>query len=708
MRTLAGAVLALTAATLVRAPSAQATTAADICPDPMTDPCLLETVVTVTPGSTLDFGTRAFVIKAPDGRLDVGTGDTVTITAGSMTVEAGPGGRLRSDGECTINIDVAGAFAVAQGVGVSSVAIDLSAKAAAETPCALNVTAGGDTTIAAEIQARGNVGTNDTFASAGGDLFFQSAGRLTVSDRITVTGPVFGGFVELDAPSIEVAEGGSIDASDMSGEGDILLDADDALTMRGKLDVDGNGERPEVGCDGGSIVLLAGGDITIAGAVSGTGATSGEGCFGGSLEMTAGRDVLVNARIDFSAGANGQGGFVEEIVAGRDFLQTAPILVNAGRIEGSGGVITIRAARRLHAGALLDLSGGSLYDPERGALNGAGALVLQAGESLEVAAEVDADGADFGSVLFTTASDASTDIPGRIVVTGDVHALSSALEDFSADVSLEACDIEIATGGSVTKAGPASRILLRASGSTRIAGTLDADSGTNELQYRDLSRPPLILPGASLTPAPLITATPADPLRPCACTLDAGAPGLLCNDGNPCTQETCDAELGCTSVPLAGEGIAGCDDGNVCTGRETCEALACVKGPAPAADDGDPCTDDGVCDPLSGYPRTPKTGLEAAACRMDRIEAALAVADIPEDLTLKAFDKIGGLARSIRSLVRRADKATGRRRAKLLRGARRKVARLERLVVSPKSHVSPALAQLFNVATSETRAVLGF
>jgi hypothetical protein len=242
----------------------------------------------------------------------------------------------------------------------------------------------------------------------------------------------------------------------------------------------------------------------------------------------------------------------------------------------------------------------------------------------------------------------------------------------------------------------------------RIAGALDAGSGTNELHYRDLSRPPLILAGASLTPPPLITATPADPLRPCACTLDAGAPGLLCNDGNPCTQETCDAELGCTSVPLAGEGVAGCDDGNVCTGRETCEALACVKGSAPVADDGDPCTDDGVCDPLTGYPRTPKTGLEAAACRMDRIEAALTVANIPGDLTLKAFDKIGNLARKIRSLVRAADQAGGKRRAKLLRAARKKVARLERLVVSPKSHVSPALAELFNVATSETRAVLGF
>ena len=704
MRTFAVAVLALAAATLLRAPIAEATTAADICQDPMADPCLLEKVVTVTPGSTLDFGTRAFVIKAPGGRLDVGSGSSLSITAGSMTIESGPGGRLRGEGNCTIDIHVAGAFALTQAAGVSSVGIDLSAAVNADTPCTLNVTAGGDTTIGGGIRARGNVGNPES--ASGGELLFRSATRIIVSDRVVVSGPVIGGSVELDAENgIEVTDQGIIDASDVSAAGYILLDAGGDIAIRGKLSVDGTADFPDVGCDAGSVFLAAGGDITIAGAISGVGQGQ-QDCSGGALEMSAGRDIFVNAPIDFSAGFRGQGGFVEELVAGRDFLQTAPILVNAGRIEGSGGVIAMGAGRRLRVGALLDLSGGSEDDFSQG-VNSGGILELRGGESLEIAGEVDADGADFGSMLFTTASNVSTDIPGRIVVTSGVHALSSALEDFSADIRFEACDIEIAAGGSVTKAGPASRNLLRASGSMKIAGTLDADSGTNELHYRDLSRPPLILPAATVTPPPLITATPAEPLRPCACTLEAGAPGVLCNDGNPCTQETCDAELGCTSVPLAGEGVAGCDDGNVCTGRETCEALSCVQGAAPVTDDGDPCTDDGACDPVTGYPRTPKTGLAAAACRMDRIETALASADIPEDLTLKAFDKIGDLARTIRSLVKRADQASGKRRTKLLRAARKRAARLERAIIAPKSHVSPALAQLFSAATSEALAVLG-
>ncbi len=701
MRTSAAAVLALVAATLLRAPIVHATTAADICDDPAADPCVLDEVVTVTANSTLDFGGRAFVIRAPNGRLEIGANDTLSIAAGSMTVETGPGGRLRGDGGCLVNITVAGAFALTR-VGVGSIAIDLSSKT--DEPCELDVTAGGDATIAAEIQARGSLN------SPAGSVYLSSDGRMTLSDRILVLGPLTGGSAELVAKgAIEVTDEGSIDASDADSSGSIVLEAGSDLTVNGKLDVNANGGRPDFGCDAGLVLLAAEGDITIAGAVSGTGALAPlAGCGGGSLEMAAGGSIFVNAPIDFSGGPKGFGGLIDEIVAGRDFVQSAPILVRASGPTGVGGFVAISAARRLHIGALLDLSGGPSVDPDFGFPGGGGNLVLRSGETLEIADEIDADGADFGSLLFTTATESAKDVPGRIVLTGEVHALSTQLEDLSADILFEACDIDVAATGSITKAGPASRNLLRASGAMTIAGRLDAGSGTNELEYRDPARPPLIEPGATLTPPPLITATPADPLRPCACTLDADAPGILCNDGNACTQEVCDADLGCTSVPLTGEGIAGCDDGSVCTGREACEALSCVKGPAPVADDGDPCTDDGACDPVTGYPRTPKTGLDAAACRMERIELALATAGIPDDLTPKAFERIGNLARSIRSLVGRAEQAGGRRRTKLLRAARRKIARLDRVIIAPKSHVSPSLAQLFTAATSETRAVLGF
>jgi hypothetical protein len=414
--------------------------------------------------------------------------------------------------------------------------------------------------------------------------------------------------------------------------------------------------------------------------------------------MDAGHSILVNAPIDFSGGPNGSGGIFEDLIAGADFIQTAPILIGAGGIGGFGGDVRIVAGRRVQLGAVFDLNGG----PQ----GGGGNLTIVGSEAVEIADEIGADGANFGSLRFLTNDESSEEppkaVPGRIRVLGDVHALSDA-PDFAAEIRFEACEIEIGESGIVRTEGEASRILLRASSAMKIAGTLDAGSGTNALEYRDPTLPPLILPTAQLMPPPDVTATPDEPLLPCACTLDPAAPGPLCDDGNVCTQEVCDPDLGCTSNQLVGEGVPGCDDGNVCDGRETCDASVCRSGSPPIADDGDPCTDDGACDPVAGYPRTPKTGFGAATCRMDRIEIALATADVPGDLSAKALKKIRKLVRTTRSLVERAAGAGRSRRVRLLRAAARKMRQLDHVIASPKSGVSASLAQLLTLDTGEAR-----
>ncbi|MBM4346184.1 MAG: hypothetical protein FJ100_22650 [Deltaproteobacteria bacterium] len=70
---------------------------------------------------------------------------------------------------------------------------------------------------------------------------------------------------------------------------------------------------------------------------------------------------------------------------------------------------------------------------------------------------------------------------------------------------------------------------------------------------------------------------------PCAAT--------VCDDGNPCTDDGCDAQQGCTFLPNS----ATCTDGNACTANDGCAASACTPGTALACADGNPCTDDG-CD----------------------------------------------------------------------------------------------------------------
>lgn len=91
-----------------------------------------------------------------------------------------------------------------------------------------------------------------------------------------------------------------------------------------------------------------------------------------------------------------------------------------------------------------------------------------------------------------------------------------------------------------------------------------------------------------------------------ACTADdicadgQCAPGVMleCDDGNPCTYDACDPETGqCTAAP----GFDGypCDDGNLCTFGSLCADGLCAGGKGLDCDDGNPCSDEG-CDPEAG------------------------------------------------------------------------------------------------------------
>ncbi|MBM4353403.1 MAG: hypothetical protein FJ109_06335 [Deltaproteobacteria bacterium] len=61
---------------------------------------------------------------------------------------------------------------------------------------------------------------------------------------------------------------------------------------------------------------------------------------------------------------------------------------------------------------------------------------------------------------------------------------------------------------------------------------------------------------------------------------------LDCNDGNPCTDDTCDPTSGCDHE----ENTAPCDDSDPCTDSDSCSAGACVGQPLPGV-----CVDDSDC-----------------------------------------------------------------------------------------------------------------
>ena len=72
-----------------------------------------------------------------------------------------------------------------------------------------------------------------------------------------------------------------------------------------------------------------------------------------------------------------------------------------------------------------------------------------------------------------------------------------------------------------------------------------------------------------------------------------------CDDGDPCTDDSCEPITGCTAT----DNTEPCDDSDVCTTSDTCEAGTCVGGPSPC-DDLNPCTLDS-CDAATGCDNDP-------------------------------------------------------------------------------------------------------
>ena len=81
-----------------------------------------------------------------------------------------------------------------------------------------------------------------------------------------------------------------------------------------------------------------------------------------------------------------------------------------------------------------------------------------------------------------------------------------------------------------------------------------------------------------------------------------------CDDGNACTTDTCDAALGCKHQNNADT----CDDGDQCTTGDHCVNGKCTKGGVANCDDGNPCTQELGCSPITGCQHNP---LSNVACK---------------------------------------------------------------------------------------------
>ena len=135
---------------------------------------------------------------------------------------------------------------------------------------------------------------------------------------------------------------------------------------------------------------------------------------------------------------------------------------------------------------------------------------------------------------------------------------------------------------------------------------------------------------------------------------DGTTDSLPCNDGNPCTTDSCEGESGCVHAPAPG---LGCDDGDDATSGDSCSAegecegepIVCPEGPCVASatpdgegcavtyaeigtpcDDADPATQGDSCSGIGECAGTPYS------CNATQCEATSEVNGVDCDVTFKA------------------------------------------------------------------------
>ncbi len=568
----------------------QASVAGDVC-GPTVDPCVITEVVQLADNSILDFGTRTVRVQGL-GQLDFGS-SLATLRCGRLEIDVGTstGVKARGSGGST-----SGGVAVFQVRRRCSG--NLSIVCLSDSVCTQNdagLCSSGDGAVFLNGRVNGN-------AENPGAIFVTAVGPIHVQRPIAVIGSrqdSDGGLVELESLGSSVTVSADIDASSgsLGGGGDIAIYAATDVLVTGILDASGGD------FDGGSVDVLAGGDLELAGKTSAA-ATAGEGS-GGDISLDAGGDVRLTggaagARmvLDISGagpfeGFGGDGGqlsidaggdievgpFVRADVAGGrpdgsadsiDLLADGSIVVAGelkalGRgVDGSGGEVTLAAAEHvsLLTGSVLDVSG------SRG---GAGSVDVVAGVSLHAEGAILADAGNGG-----LAGEVRLVSRDRLELRG-VVGMQGAGGSSSGQLGITACRVSVAAGASITNSVAfASQVftgretVVVAAGAQVVASGPDA---TNTVVFRTETKPPLIQ--GRVSPSPDLVLDRA--LVPCPICGDANLEdGETCDDGNTVNGDGCSQECqdeGCVAetpgYPLAPL----CNDDDACT-RDDCDGVA--------------------------------------------------------------------------------------------------------------------------------------
>jgi cysteine-rich repeat protein len=344
--------LAFAAPWTARPAVAEVDEAADVCPA-TANPCLVAEPVAVDSGAVLDFGLRELRI-VPGGRLEIGAG-LVEIRCGAFTALTPGAVAVLARGPVAGGGQDGGSLMIdARGSCIGS---------GAATPCYANADCGevacekgGGVALVGSLEAQGVIA---------GSLSIQAAGDVVLSDVIDLdSADADGDGGQLDVASTlgSISVDGRVEAtSGRFGFGGIVtMVAARDVSVAGMIDASGGD------FDGGEIDVVAGGDLAVGGRLR-VDSTAGEGA-GGFVALTAGRDLRLTSTAFLTADGHqsidnfaGDGGTFL-LAAGRDFsLAPGARVVAAGaRPDAAAGTIdaTIAASATL-AGTLSVVAKGS-------------------------------------------------------------------------------------------------------------------------------------------------------------------------------------------------------------------------------------------------------------------------------------------------------------------------------------------------------------
>jgi hypothetical protein len=153
---------------------------------------------------------------------------------------------------------------------------------------------------------------------------------------------------------------------------------------------------------------------------------------------------------------------------------------------------------------------------------------------------------------------------------------------------------------------------------------------------------------------------------------------VSCDDDSACTVDACDAATGCTHAKLPDGAPCPADD--ACHAAGSCAAGLCVVGAALTCEDGDACTDDS-CDPVAGCRFAERDGVAAVTCHGTQLVSL--VDGLPADgkgFAKKLRPLVACVQKRLAAAAKKADGSAAQKRIakKALRCARRFADRVQR------------------------------